>query len=334
MATFNFPQQAASPDAWRAFLKTSTVDTPELLAYVFQLYERERGLSVRYHQILLALAHLADGYKADTEAAQANVLTQCVDCGQSVVVDGAEYGRLLPCGHVMHSFCMATYCHTGNDATAPGCRRCGVRFAPVEGAPQAQIEMAAVLTAVRVLSGSSLVQLRQDYQDNGVEPTTELDKLLLGDGNEDALKAAATAVVTDHKQFLRKLATAVAQQLIPTVNEARPYPAVPGPKKVAATAAGPEPVAKKAAAMPPTQEPDVLPPADAVIPKGTRYQERAIMFTSFSSKCKSCKRSQEQGRTIIAAGDQGFACCICVFNKTSADIYQEVFGSPSVDSML
>jgi hypothetical protein len=348
MSLFKFPTQASSPDAWRAFLASTSMDTPELLAYVYQLYERERVLSVRYHQILLALAHLADGYTTATPAAQANTLTQCVDCGQSVVVDGAEYGRLLPCGHVMHSFCMATYCDTGNEVTAPGCRRCGVRFTPSAGTPESQIEVAKVLTAVRIMSGTPLEQLRQEYQDNGVVESTELDKLLLNNAAEQAVKDAATVIISEHKQFLRRLATAVAEKLIPTVQEPRPFPAVPTPTAATADATAAdstkksagyktaEPAAKKpyVAAMPPNLEPDVLPPPGAVVPKGTRYQERAIMFTSFSSKCKLCKRPQEANRTIIASGDQGFACCICVFNKTSAELYQEVFGSPSVESML
>jgi hypothetical protein len=114
----------------------------------------------------------------------------------------------------------------------------------------------------------------------------------------------------------------------------------------AATAA--EPAAKKpynkpsyqAAPMPPTLEPDVLPPVGAEIPKGSRFLGRTIMFTSFSSKCKLCKRAQEQGRTIIASGEQGFACGICVFGKTSAAIYSEAAltgamdGKPTLDSML
>jgi hypothetical protein len=339
MSLFKFPAQATSPDAWRAFLATHNMDTPELLAYVYQLYERERVLSVRYHQILLALAHLADGYTTSTAAAQANTLTQCVDCGQSVVVDGAEYGRLLPCGHVMHSFCMATYCDTGNEATAPGCRRCGVRFTPTAGTPESQIQVASVLTAVRVMSGTPLDQLRQEYQDNGVVESTELDKLLLANADDQAVKDKAAEVVAAHKVFLRQLATVVAEKLIPTVQEPRPFPAVPTERQAESkkSAAAAEPAAKKpyVAAMPPNLEPDVYPPTNSMIPKGTRYQEHAIMFTGFSSKCKLCKRPQEANRSIIASTEQGgFACSICVFSKTSSELYQEVFGSPSVESIL
>jgi hypothetical protein len=341
MSLFKFPAQATSAEGWRTFLSSHNMDTPELLAYVYQLYERERLLSVRYHQILLALAHLADGYTTTTPAAHVNTLTQCVDCGQSVVVDGTEYGRLLPCGHVMHSFCMATYCDTGNDTTAPGCRRCGVRFTPTAGTPESQIQVASVLTAVRVMSGTSLDQLRQEYQDNGVVESTELDKLLLSNADEQAVKDKAVEVVATHKAFLRQLATAVAEKLIPTVQEPRPYPDVPTERKTAAGGAPDykkvEPVAKKpyVAAMPPNLEPDVYPPVGSLIPKGTRYQEHAIMFTGFSSKCKLCKRPQEANRSIIASTEQGgFACCICVFNKTSCELYQEVFAEPTVDSML
>ena len=340
MALFRFPQQPTSAEAWASFLETSNHNVPDLLSYVYQLYERERALGTRYHQVLLALAHLADGYNPTSEGANANVLTQCVDCNQSVVVDGSDYGRFLPCGHVMHSFCMATYCETTVETSAPGCRRCGVRFFPTSCSPQSQLKVAIVLTAVRVLNGTPLPVMRQDFIDNAYESNEELDQLILATEQDDvAIKAVAQKVIAEHKVFLRSLSTVVAETLIPTVNENRPFPVLPAavtdaqpPKKKQQSAQ--TQVAKPAVAMPPAMEPDVLPPTDSVIPKGTRYMNRSIMFTAFSSKCKLCKRPQEQGRTIIASGDQGFACCICVFSKTSADVFTEVLGTPSVDSMF
>lgn len=344
MALFNFPQQATSPDAWNTFLRTNNYNVPEMLAYVYQLYERERALGTRYHQVLLALAHLSDGYNPTSENASANLLTQCVDCNQSVVVDGSDYGRFLPCGHVMHSFCMATYCETSVETSAPGCRRCGVRFFPTSCNPQSQLKVALVLTAVRVLNGTPLSVLRQDFIDNAYESVEELDQLILSaEQNEAAIIEMAKKVIAEHKVFLRGLSTVVAETLIPTVNEFRPFPAMPAISTAATTYEEAAPPKKKqqifaaaapAVSMPPTMEPDVLPPNDSVIPKGTRYQNRSIMFTAFSSKCKLCKRPQEQGRTIIASGDQGFACCICVFSKTSADVFAEVLGTPSLDSMF
>lgn len=335
---FSFPQQADSPAAWRGFLSQDLTNDPaELLSYVYRLYERERALSTRYHQILLAFAQLADGYSPTNEAAQANVLTQCVDCAQSVVVDGAEYGRFLPCGHVMHSFCMATYCDP-HEGTAPGCRRCGVRFFPSLCRPEAQLQVAEVLSAVRVLEGAPLNELRQDYLDNGMSPSSELHRLILqSDHDETAIVEQAKSVILAHKKFLRDLAQKVAETLIPTVLETRPFPPLPA-RAVAAAPVVVEPVQKKPC-MPPTLEPDVLPPVGTVIPKGTRFKNKSIMLTAFSSKCKQCKRAQEQGRSVIAAGEQGFACTICVFGMTSAAVCEEVAptpasGTPSVDSMF
>lgn len=318
---FPFPQQADSVAAWRTFLADPTQDPAELLSYVYRLYDRERFLSARYHQILLAFAHLVDGYAPANDAAKANVLTQCVDCAQSVVVDGADYGRFLPCGHVMHSFCMATYCDPNEpNGTAPGCRRCGVRFFPALCRPQSQLQVAEVLSAVRVLEGSSLAKLRQDYIDNGITGTasSELERLLLQpEHDEKAIFQHAEAVIIAHKKFLRELATTVAETLIPTIMEPRPFP--PLPEKRASAPGVPEPAFKKPF-MPPTLEPDILPPVGTVIPKGTRFKNKSVMLTAFSSKCKQCKRSQEQGRSVIAAGDQGFACTICVFGLTSAAV--------------
>jgi hypothetical protein len=336
MALMNFPQQAGSAVAWRAFLQTTTLDVPELLAYVYQLYERERGISARNRQLMTAMGHLLE--HNDVTDAAADLLTQCVDCGQSVVVDGSEYGRLLPCGHIMHSFCMATYCNTTVEAAAPGCRQCGTRFTATECMPQSQIKVAAVLSALRIMKGMPLAQLRQDFIDTGMVVTSEspaLDKLLLAEQHDEtAIKDAAEAVIAEHKSFLRRLATTVVQKLAPTIIEPRPFPELPQPTAAAtplcqAGLNAAAPVAKKQqqAPMPPTLEPDVYPAQGSVIPKGTRFQNKTIMFTSFSSKCKLCKRTQEQGRTIIASsGDQGFACCICVFSKTSMAVYNEVFG--------
>lgn len=347
---FPFPQQAESAAAWRTFLNQPQAQDPaELLSYVYRLYERERVLSTRYHQILLAFAHLADGYNPTNEAAKANVLTQCVDCAQSVVVDGAEYGRFLPCGHVMHSFCMATYCDPQESTSAPGCRRCGVRFFPSLCRPESQLQVAEVLSAVRVLEGSSLEKLRQDYLDNGMSASTtsELHRLILQPQHDEAaICQQAETVIVAHKKFLRELAQTVAEKLIPTITEPRPFPPLPERLPERPLSERPTEPATKKPCMPPTLEPDILPPVGTVILKGTRFKNKSIMFTAFSSKCKQCKRAQEQGRSVIAAGEQGFACTICVFGMTSAAVCEEyakgapgappiaAAAPPSVDSMF
>ena len=351
-----FPSDITNATQWEEYIKTNNMHPCDLLAYMSKLYQRELTLSTRYHQVFVALIQLEPQHEGTLTS-----MAACAECNQSVVVDATENGHFLACGHMMHSFCMATFC--ANNDVAPGCPKCGVRFYPPDVSTIAQIQYSELLTAVRILQPNADVsdvvkQLAQDYIDNNniINPATPLLERLIMTTPDDiqAITAEATTVITRERARLKSVASTLVTKLAPTMQEFIPFPPLPearahntydatsnphaasnnvgaeaAPKRVAATSAGSMPP------MPPSLEPDVLPP-DGADSFGTgadkqiksRFNNTMVMFTKFAGQCKGCRRSQTPGRTIIASAghEKGFLCTMCVFGKTSAQVYNAIVG--------
>jgi hypothetical protein len=346
-----FPQNGEDPAQWTAMLRTSRIPAEKLLAYVYGLYARERLMGTRYHQLLVAMTYLAEGYESTAPANERCNVYKCAECQQSVIVDGTDTGRILACGHVMHSFCMASFC-TANDTVAPGCPKCGVRFSPPNPDPAVQLHYCELLTAARVFSvapeerAAEVQRIFVDYTANKTELTSAspvIERLILTDTqNVELIETTAREVCLRERTRLTRLAQEVARQLIPTLDGPFPFPVLPRAEASAAPAATAAPAtpayvaetrapARFEAAMPQDLEPDVLLPEGATLEK-TRVNNHVVMSSKFAGKCKRCKRPQVPGRTVISADDNGFACSICVLKMRSRDVWDVVTCKTELDA--
>ncbi len=330
-----FPQNGEDPAQWAAMLRTSRIAPEKLLAYVYGLYTRERLMGTRYHQLLVAMSYLADGYESTTPDNERSLVHKCAECQLSVIVDGTDTGRILACGHVMHSFCMASYC-TANDTVAPGCPKCGVRFSPPNPDPAVQLHYCELLTAARVFSvapedrPAEAQRILADYVANKTEVTASspaIERLIMANPqNMEEIEQTARSVCLRERERLTGLAQEVARQLIPTLDGPFPFPALPRANEAslptAAASAAPA-LPRFEAAMPQDLEPDVLLPEGVTLEK-TRVNNHMVMASRYNGKCKRCKRAQVPGRTIIAADDDGWACSICVLKLRSREVWDMV----------
>ncbi len=336
----SFPADITNAAQWSAYLTQQNMDPAQVLAYVGQLYQREMSLSARFHQTLVALVQLQPNYIAPTPEASLEHLVSCVECNQSVVVDATENGHFLACGHIMHSFCMATFC--ANNDVAPGCPRCGVRFYPPALSTVAQLHYTELFAAIRILQTSDvlalLAKMRQDYMDSGISTSSlALERLILTQADVEKIVEVARGVIEHERLRLKQTAQTLVATLVPTLQQSFPFPPVPEPKLQITTMTAPaEPASKRLQPpMPPTLEPDVLPP-DGATSFGTgpraQYKNAFVMFTKFGGQCKGCRRAQTANRSIIASnGNNGFLCTMCVFSKTSAQVFNEIVGVDVAD---
>ena len=339
-----FPVDITDPLQWTAYLTQQHMDAGEVLAYISKLYQREMSLGTRFHQTLVALVQLQPEYTPPTPDAALAHLVSCVECNQSVVVDATENGHFLACGHIMHSFCMATFC--ANNDVAPGCPKCGVRFYPPALSTVAQLHYTELFAAIRILQAADVpalvAKMRHDYVDSGITTSSlELERLILAGQSMDNITTTAQAVIARERLRLKQTAQTLVAALVPSLQQPFPFPPVPDPKKSVPGATAAEPTPKRLQPpMPPTLEPDVLPPdnadsfgtgPDKVV--RTRYNNTFVMFTKFAGQCKGCRRAQTANRSIIASAPNngGFLCTMCVFSKTSAQVFNEIVGIDVAD---
>lgn len=341
-----YPTQVAS---WKDFFANNGSQAEhEFLAYYYALYYQRHEKNTSLQQLVCSMAYLL------SQDAKYSDLTlrpffQCVECHTSAVVDGDKHGRILPCGHIMHAACMATYCGIGENS--PRCPQCKELFCQMEVTAETMLQYSNLATAVGILSANDktkeIASLKHaakvsnfKLKNKGV---SELEKAVLDDATpmDTIVNLCKKTIDTLKQEYVQ-----VAKKCIINIQKYYQDTKIELPKKPDTSRKRPAPASASATEYKrPKQEPsnvpdnlqaDVLPEGQPLTRPINNFAGRfRIMATKFDGKCNFCKRKMLAGKTLIVSSPgEKFRCTICMMGRTSKEVYDAIIQNNVPDNFV
>lgn len=345
-----FPQEQNSPAEWSNAASRAGITLADLVVYINALRRRETELHHRHAKMNLAISVLRM-YESGTPDEALRKFCSCVgdSCGLTVVVDDADYGRMLPCGCKMHTACMREH---------EACPLCNVPYSnDITMMPTVLMAMSEVLLAANILRAGehidgTLAQYRERFTDVAPNAQQPLRALVVGQKSKEEIVAMARTLALAERARLQASAADIVRRLAVELVKPKPFPtpnrtaSAPARAASVASPAVRSPVKRPAAAKsvshaPPDLRADKAMPEGAVLPpppdgKHHRYNGIVVIPSKFPGKCTGCGQMKVKDLTLVSpqdapgGGGVKWLCAMCVHGVTSADIYNSLVGDNDV----
>lgn len=337
--TFPFPKDTRNGPAWSVLM--AQYESPaDVAIYLNSLYEQEYVRNFRHQIICIAQAYLmwssSEEYTFNKSLLGSQFKCAHPGCGMSTVADQGHEGRLLKCGHLFHTFCLAK---------KDKCPVCNLDIIPPVVSFESAIRYSECNAASELLKSKNKsekikeMKITLKEQEHHVMQEHHIFQYkVLTSEDEDVIVEAAKQVFIEQKSFLKQRAMFVLEKYISktTNNEFTPVcvPIQCGQKhtKRKATSSVAQgnsnfSNSKKGRVVTSNIEDDSLLKEDQKFEnnvKSLKFQNRTCLITAFNSKCCTCKRTNIQNRSIVVSkpsGQKGFECSKCAFDMTSVELY-------------